>query len=151
MKPNFVNGEPSKGSSAVATRSGASVTDALRALSSRSPQESLGLNQSGLLTAFLQALVGALVLMAILTFGPWLYERSKPASSDRQAEPEKTDASLPPPRVVTPDASAKKSDDPKALEKSGALTKKDLPKLLKEDEIKKGSPVDPLEDLLNKK
>jgi hypothetical protein len=154
MKPNLVNGEPSKGTATASARS--NVADAVRMLSARSPQESLGLDQSGLLRAFLQATVGCLVVFAALTLGPYFYERAfpTPAKAAKQAPAEEAEAKVPPPAATPPgpNANAKKQDTAKEPDKT--LTKKDLPGLLKETGTKTGTPklADPfsskIDDLL---
>ena len=146
MKPNSVNGEPSRGPSAAPA---ARVTETLRVLRNRSPQQSLGVNaESGLLKAFLQSTVMILAVLAALTVGPYIWDKQHPAAA-QPAKPdavEKQEAAVPSPATTTPgpEAIAKKPVDvPKDSTKTPP--KKDILDILGESGSKEGNPLNPLD------
>ncbi len=136
MVPNLVNGEPSK--SAASRAEPVVVEDAVRALRSRSPQESLGLsNKSGLMKAFLQAAAGALLLLAVLTVGPYLYEKTFPsAKSEKQTPANQSDSASKP--ADKPEEPAKKKAE--LAKEAPKEVPKNFEKTIGEGGVKKGDP-----------
>lgn len=97
---------------------GPDVSDVLRQLRNRSPEESLGVNaQHGLWNSTLWAFGIIAVLFALLTVGPYLYERQFPsaaAKSDKIADDkEKKEPSNTTPPNTDPNTVVKK--DPEQL------------------------------------
>lgn len=115
----------------------ADVSDAMRELRSRSPQESLGVNaQKGLWTAFLQATVVIAVLFCGWTAMAYFADRNAPApeKADKKDQKDNTNNNNAPPVQPAEEGVAKK--DGPAIPKG----KKEIGDVLGETGTKKGNP-----------
>lgn len=152
MQSNLPNGEVSKGSHAapVPTRGALEtpgIADTLRQLRSQTPSESLGLaSQSGLFKASIQAGVVIGVLFALLTVGPYLYEKSKGGAKKEEPAPaEKADGdkaapqpAAQPTNPTSPDTGGKQATVPSPVGKNNG--KDDILNKLGESGTKTGNP-----------
>jgi hypothetical protein len=142
--------------------SAADANDFLQRMKGKGPRESLGETApTALGWAFVQATIGCIVLMAVLTVGPYLYSKnSSPAEKPAARAPEQAD------KPDTAKNDTKLPETPKTGDKTGgtatadnkkdkAVPSKDIVEKLKENETKGGTPKDPfgpgIDDLLDKK
>jgi hypothetical protein len=144
MTPNLVNGEAPKGQAASPT---GGVVETLRHLRARSPQESLGVqsNRGLLKESFLAAAITG-VVFAALTVGPYYANKFFPASAP--STPAAQSGVDPNPQNPSPAPSpAANTEAKKPAGEPGKTPKgKDIPDVLGESGVKKGSPkVNPLD------
>jgi len=124
----------------------------LDGLKGKGPREVLGaIAPTRLGWAMLQATVGCLLLMAVLTVGPYLLAKH-PSGDAKAAKPaDKTDDASPAKIEPAPDpAASKKTTEKPETKPSAAESKKDQGKppkdildKLKENDVKKDKPKDP--------
>lgn len=118
------------------------VSDMLRQLRSRSPQESLGVSeQSGLGRSFIQATIITAIVFALLTLGPYFYEKAYPPAP-KQAKThanENPENANPTPSNPSADNTAKKGPETLTTQPKVA-GKKDILDVLGESGTKSGTP-----------
>lgn len=145
MTPNHLNGERPAGKSSGAA-STLDVADALRAMRSRSPEESLGVKgEPGLLKSSVQAGVVTAVLFALLTAGPYAMAKMFPPAP-KTTKPTTADTPAPKDAPATPSTApetvAKKTPETPAVP-GKTPAKGDILNKLGETGTKKGTPSDP--------
>jgi len=146
--------------------SAADANNFLQRMKGKGPRESLGATApSRLGVAFIQATLGCIVLMAVLTVGPYLYSKNSSAEekpSARAADTgDKVDAAKNDPKAPeTPKTTDKPGDKAGGTatadsKKDKGVASKDIVDKLKENETKGGTPKDPfgpnIDELIDKK
>jgi hypothetical protein len=148
MQPKLANGETPNGRHPTSPVESPKLTETLRQLRSQTPSEALGLaGRNGLFKASIQAGLIIGVLFALLTVGPYFYEKSKAGAKNEDAAPaekpegDKVASPTSPPRPSTPTPTDSSSKQPTTPSTGGKMDPKDdLLGKLGESGTKSGSP-----------